>query len=134
MALPVVKVKDLDLTESGAVLGFGVDLIDQTVANPFVVDTLGNHVVTSAGRINAAVSAAASAAALKTGLGRLASILVTTLGTAALTITDGNGGTIIALVPASAAAGTEIKVDRRFSTSLYVNSGANTPAVTVSYD
>ena len=88
----------------------------------------------NAGRTNVNVAAAAAAAVLKTGPGRLAAILVVTAGTAPLSFTDGPAGITLAIVKTTAVAGDRILVDTTFAISLYCNSGVGTAQVTVSYD
>lgn len=89
---------------------------------------------TNAGRTNVNVAAAAVAGVTHAGAGRFASLLVVTAGTAALTFTDGPAGVTLAIVKATAVAGDKIIVDMAFVVSLYCNSGAGSPQVTVSYD
>lgn len=88
----------------------------------------------AAGENNTAVTAASAASTIKAGTGRIASILVTSLGAAIDTFTDGVGGPVIAEIPSGAPIGTEIKVDREFVASLYHVGGAGTPAFTISFD
>ncbi|GAC1304857.1 MAG: hypothetical protein NVSMB19_16000 [Vulcanimicrobiaceae bacterium] len=88
-----------------------------------------------AGRTNATIAAAAVAGAIKVGAGRAASVLVTSAGgTAAVPISDGAAGPVIGYVPANAAIGTDIRINRSFATSLYAGTGAGSPALTLSYD
>lgn len=69
--------------------------------------------------------------------GRVVSILVTTLGTAALTLYDNDkpaaSGTIVGYVPASTAAGTSIPVNSGAVYGITAGRALNTPAVTVTY-
>lgn len=79
----------------------------------------------------AAAAAAAAVGGTRTGL--LFGVLITTPGSAAMTLTDGSGGTVIAVVPANEPLGwLEFPQPVHFATSCYVNSGTGTPAVTVS--
>lgn len=82
-----------------------------------------------------AIAAAAAAASVKAGPGRLVTVLVTTLGTAGLTFQDGltATGTIIGTLPASAAVGTVYRFDLPAAVGIFCNSGVNTPAVTVGW-
>jgi len=84
----------------------------------------------------AAVAVAAAAAAIKATAGRLYALVVTTSGAAQTTLTDGASGTIIAVIPANQPIG-ELPLfagaGRPFSTSLYANTGAGSPAFTAIY-
>lgn len=84
---------------------------------------------------NGAVGAGAAAVAVKAGAGRLFGVTVTAQGSAPLTFTDGPSGTVLFTLAADAAIGkyADLPGGTPFSTSLYANSGANTPAVTVHY-
>jgi hypothetical protein len=96
----------------------------------------GDRTVSGGGALTAPVAAAAAAAAIKAAPGVLHKVLVTTLGTAALTFYDNTSaasGTIIGVIAASAAAGTVTTFDMPATAGIFCNSGTNTPAVTVSY-
>ena len=121
------RIQDGNTTTLASIIGMGLDGVSAglngLVSSSFslgyngttwdrlraIAGSLGVLQVSNAGRTNTAVAAATAAAAVKGSAGRLASILVTSVGT-------------------------EIKCDRAFLTSAYVNSSAGSPALTVSYD
>ena len=80
------------------------------------------------------VAAGAAAAAIHTGSGYVSGVCITATGSAGMTITDGSGGTIIAIMkPGDLVGWIPFPHPVKYNTSIYVNSGTNTPAVTVSY-
>lgn len=93
--------------------------------------------VSVGGRASLAISAGVSGnTVVKSSPGRLARILVTASGTNALTIYDNASspsGTIIALVPASAAAGTFIDCQAPAANGITVAGNSNNPGVTIFY-
>jgi hypothetical protein len=79
---------------------------------------------------NAAIVAGGQVTARK---GRLCRILVITLiGANAVTFTDGNGGTVIAIVAANSAVGTQLQVDMPVATGIFTVAAAGGGAVTIS--
>lgn len=88
---------------------------------------------------SATVAIAASFASntvVKASPGRLGRILVTTLGTNAMLIYDNattNSGTIIGVVPASAAVGTVVDCQLPAANGITVAGSATNPAVTIGY-
>ena len=105
-----------------------LDLGDNTLA---YVSTLGGNQIAS-------VAAAAAAAVIATGKGRLCKVIITTSGTAALTFYDNstNGattGNILGAIPASATVGTIYDFQTPYSTGISPSGGLNTPAYTVTY-
>ncbi len=110
--------------------------INKNTYSLYVDPTAGGTVLTHA-LASSPVAAAATPAAVKSAPGLLFSIVVVTPGTAELTITDGVGGNVIAIVPPGQPIG-DVPLygttsGRPFLTSLYVNSGTSTPGVTVIY-
>lgn len=95
-------------------------------------------VVTDGGTLTAAVAAGAGGAGVvKAAAGRLCRIIVTTLGTAAMTFYDNASaasGTALFVIPASAAAGTIYNLQMPAANGIYAGGAANTPAVTVAYE
>jgi hypothetical protein len=77
---------------------------------------------------------------VKKSAGRLCSVLVTTLGSAALPIYDASGqagqvsGTVIGYVPASAAVGSFYVFNMPAANGIYVPAVSSGPAVTVSFN
>ncbi len=113
-------------------------------------DYEGNQLVTDGGVYATPVAAAAAAANLvgaanpntisptktSTGPSRLCRIVVTTIGTAALSFYDNAtaaAGTILFTIPASAPVGSIYNVQMPAQNGSWVASGANSPAVTVSW-
>jgi hypothetical protein len=89
----------------------------------------------SAATSTAAVAAAATAAAIKSTAGTLYGLVVSASGTVATTLTDGASGKVIAVIPANFPPG-DVPIyggGRPFSTSLYANTGAGSPAFTAIY-
>ena len=108
-----------------------------TVANVAKVDVGQNLSTQSGGNNTTAVAAAAAAAAIKASAGRLRKILITALGTAAVSFYDNASaasGTIIAYIPASQAAGSILTFDMSAANGIWCASTTNTPAMTVSWD
>lgn len=73
---------------------------------------------------------------VKTGTGRLCKVIVTTLGTAAMTFYDNastTSGTVIGYIPASAAAGTVYNFNFPHSNGIVASGNANNPAVTITF-
>lgn len=135
---------------SNGLAGIGADLeIGVALTAPQVFANLqlvtdqhgqgGEDLVTVGGRVTAAVAAAAAAAVIKANPGRLCRVLVTSSGTAQLNFVDAAtagqaaAGTVIGLVPASAAIGSSYDLQMPAVLGIWAASGAGTPAVTVSY-
>lgn len=100
------------------------------------LNALGELYIISGGLNTTPVAAAAAAAAIKASVGALHKIVVTTLGTAALSFYDNastNSGTILFTVPASAAVGSIYDVHFPAANGIWCASGSNTPAVTVGW-
>jgi hypothetical protein len=98
---------------------------------------MANPQFTIAWKTQAVAAAAAAALIGAAEPGRLFKVTVTTLGTAALNFYDNattNSGTILLAIPASAAVGTIYTVDMPTANGIWCASGANSPAVTVSYN
>lgn len=93
--------------------------------------------VSVGGRASVAIAAGATSnTVVKGSPGRLARVLVTATGTGALTIYDNAsspGGTIIALVPASATAGTLIDCQAPAANGITVAGSSANPGVTIFY-
>ncbi len=90
---------------------------------------------TTGGGTTVAVASAATSNAIKSGVGRLAKLLVTVTGTGAFTCYDGltATGTVVGVIAASAPAGTVVDLQMPLATGLSCVSAASGPAVTVSY-
>ncbi len=113
-------------------------LLDVATGNLYAKQGVrGVQDVSVGGRVSAAIAAGVSAnTVVKASPGRLARILVTATGTNALTIYDNNSspsGTIIALVPANAAAGTLLDCQAPAANGITVAGNSNNPGVTIFY-
>lgn len=98
----------------------------------------GGLLGTSSGSLTKAVAASvATNTVVSNGPGRLARVLITALGTNALTIHDNASaasGTIIGYIEASAAAGTIRDFEMPAANGITVAGNANNPGFTVSWD
>jgi hypothetical protein len=100
------------------------------------VNSLGEVLTLSGGIQTTPVAAAAVAAAIKASAGALHKVVVTTLGTAALSFYDhasAASGTILFTIPASAAVGSIYDIQFPAALGIWCASGTNTPAVTVGW-
>ena len=81
-----------------------------------------------------------TATVVKQGAGRLCTVLVTTLGSAALPIYDASGlngqvsGVVVGYIPASAVAGSVYKFNMPVANGIYIAAVASSPAITVSFN
>lgn len=103
---------------------------------PIKVNAQGEVLTANGGTNTTPVGAAATAAAIKASAGTLHKIVVTTLGTAALSFYDNAtaaSGTILFTIPASAAVGSIYDVQFPAANGIWCASGTNTPAVTVGW-
>lgn len=103
---------------------------------PIKVNAIGEVLTLNGGTTTTPVAAAAAAAAIKASAGALHKIVVTTLGTAALSFYDNattNSGTILFTIPASAAVGSIYDIQFPAANGIWCASGTNTPAVTVGW-
>jgi hypothetical protein len=97
-----------------------------------VVDNLMAKTISTAALANAAIIAGA---VIKASPGRLLRVLVTTLiGANPISITDGPGGTVIGIVPASTAVGTIFDFEMPAANSIVTAPAAGGGAVTVSFN
>lgn len=81
-------------------------------------------------------AAGGSAGAAKGTAGRFFGYVISTTAATPMTITDGPGGPVLATIPANSPLGNGPPPPFGgwpFQTSLYVNSGAGTPAITLFY-
>jgi hypothetical protein len=119
----------LELYTSDAMAGIN------TVALNGGTSTIG--AINNDGTSSTAIAAGTSAnTVVKASGGRLASILVTTTGTNALTVYDNastNSGTILAVIPANAAAGTFTAFKVPAANGITVAGNASNPAVSIFY-
>jgi hypothetical protein len=119
----------LELYTSDAMAGIN------TVALNGGTSTIG--AINNDGTSSTAIAAGTSAnTVVKASGGRLASILVTTTGTNALTVYDNastNSGTILAVIPANAAAGTFTVFKVPAANGITVAGNASNPAVSIFY-
>jgi hypothetical protein len=90
---------------------------------------------TTGGKVYAAIAAAATVNAIKSGAGRLCKLLVTATGTGVFTAYDGltAAGPVIGCFPASAPVGSLLDLQMPFVSGLTCVSAASGPAVTASY-
>jgi len=98
----------------------------------------GEQFSSAGGKSTAAVAAGVGTAAVvvKASAGRLCRVLVTTVGTAAMSFYDNASaasGTVIGAIPASAAVGTLYSWDMPAANGIVAGQVNNSPAVTVSY-
>lgn len=103
---------------------------------PIKVNSLGEVQNINGGINTSPVAAAAAAAAIKASPGALHKIVITTLGTAAVSFYDNattNSGTILFTVPASAPIGTIYDIQFPAAAGIWCASTANTPAMTVGW-
>jgi hypothetical protein len=102
-----------------------------------LADVMGIQLVSTGGLVTTAFAAGTSAnTVIKATAGRLCNIVVTTLGTAALSIYDNastNSGTILMQIPASAAAGTIYQLNMPAANGITVAGVANSPGLTISW-
>jgi len=146
------QVVDLQATARGAaIVATGTDTFTVTVgaALPAGSNSIGTvvlpannttmiGVISPGGVSTTAIAAAATNTVVKSGAGRLSRVMVTTAGTATLTIYDNatggsTSGNILGVIPANAAAGSVYDFQFICSTGIQVPGGASTPAVTVGY-
>jgi hypothetical protein len=95
------------------------------------------RVTTGGGQTTAIAAANASNTVVKASSGRLARVLVTTVGANAMQIYDNAStttGTLIGVIPASAAVGTVISFEMPAANGITVAGSATNPAVTISWD
>lgn len=96
----------------------------------------GEKWVTAGGAQTAVVPAGVGTVAIKAQGGRLCRVLVTATGTGVCTFYDnasGASGTVIGVVPASAAVGTVYQFDMPAANGIFASNAASGPALTVSY-
>jgi hypothetical protein len=99
-----------------------------------IYDDAGNSV--KAERTAAIAGNAASTTVVKNAPGRLVNALVTAAGTStATTIYDNNAGsgTILAVIPAATAVGTQITIDMPAANGITVVQGASSVGLTIGY-
>lgn len=94
--------------------------------------------LTSNGGNDYAVVAASTATntVVRTGTGRLCKVLITTLGTAAVTFYDNASaasGNVIGYIPASAAAGTVYDFNLPHTSGIVASGNANNPGMTITF-
>src|SRR6185312_16141529 len=113
------------------VLPDGVTIVAQ------LYGTDGAQATTHGGVSTVAIAAGTVAdTPVKAAPGRLCQVLVTAVGTNPMAIWDnaaGHTGTIIGLIPASAAAGSIYNIQMPASAGITVQGNAANPAVTISY-
>jgi hypothetical protein len=135
-------------TADGAGQGLALDLEGNLLTNNHVYDqnsaqsfealgVAGVTEVTVGGHASTPVGAGAGNTIIKSSPGRLARILVTATGTAAFVVYDNASapsGTIIAVVPANALAGTIIDAQAPALNGMTLAGNPDNPGVTVFYD
>ncbi len=104
--------------------------------NP-VVTQYDENGVPVIGYRNAAIAAGASTTVVKTTKGRVAQVVVTSLGTTGGTVTiydnTAGSGTKLLVIPEAQPIGTVYKVDMPATIGITVVNAANAPALTVSF-
>lgn len=96
----------------------------------------GEQWTTGGGSQTAAIAAGTGTGAIKGTSGRLCRVLVTALGTGVCTFYDNASaasGTVIGVVPASAAVGTVYQFEMPAASGIFYSNAASGPALTVSY-
>lgn len=97
-----------------------------------VIDNLMTVTISTVALNNAAIVAGAT---IKAGPGRLLRVLVTAvIGANPISITDGPGGTIIGIIPASTAVGTVFDFEMPAANSIVTAAAAGGGALTVSFN
>lgn len=100
------------------------------------VGVAGDAHITDGGTTVLSVTAS-STAAVTTGVHRLCRVIPLTTVTASVSLFDSTtqaAGTVLAIIPASAAIGGVYNVQCPVSTGIYVGGGAGTPGLTVIYE
>lgn len=125
------------ITPAGTIMAVNV-ILDTTTGNLYAQQGYrGVTDVNAGGRASQAIAAGVTAnTVVKANPGRLARILVTASGSGALNVFDNNSapsGTQIALVPASASAGTLVDCQAPALNGITVQGNAANPAVTIFY-
>lgn len=104
----------------------------------FTFDGFGNLKISSAGSQTAPIAASKSTDTVIKGTpGRLATIIVTTVGTVQMNFYDNasaGSGTIIGSIPANAPVGSQFVADMPAANGITAKGNASNPAVTVSFD
>lgn len=88
------------------------------------------------GQFSAAIASGATTTTIKSGVGRLCRVVITTAGTASFTIFDNTtgSGTALFVSPASTAVGTVFDIQMPAQIGITVVNQASGPAFTVSFD
>lgn len=111
---------------------FAVNIGPQVMfAPPIALGPKGDPGASMSPTSNVSVTAAQPPGVVVASPGYLCSVTVTSAGSSALMLSDGQNGPVIAIVNASQPTGDIIMSIKRFNSNLYVASGPGTPAVTL---
>ena len=132
---PWVRPNALTLTGAGVVNGVLIGWRPAAGSDASASAPSGSPNVSTGGATTVAIAAGVAAnTTVKSSPGRLCRVLVTTSGANAMQFTDGAAGTIIGIIPVSAAVGTVIDFQLPAATSIIAVGSATNPAVTVSFN